>query len=271
MTQYIDLVNEKLTEYINTIENKELQEAIRYSLLPGGKRLRPLLLLTILNDLNVDLEDGINAACAIEMIHSYSLIHDDLPAMDNDDYRRGQLTVHKKFNESLAILAADALLTDAFRYFCKGKLPNEVLVKLVVLASKNAGCNGMVEGQVLDMAKYPNGLNLEDVKKIHLHKTKDLINLSMISAGIIANLNPDEINLLDDLSYYFGLAFQIKDDIDDAKEENSDIINDKATYPKVVGLEKSKEILKEYKQKSLEIIHQLFGEKDLYQLIERIL
>lgn len=271
MTEYIELVNIYLKEYVDSIENDKLRDAIEYSLFPGGKRLRPILLLSVLHDRNIDLQMGVYQACAIEMIHSYSLIHDDLPAMDNDDFRRGKPTVHRKYGEALAILAADALLTDAFAYFCKGNLDDSIKNKIVQLGSINAGSQGMVLGQVLDITTTCTNLSLEDVERIHLHKTKDLINLSLVSGGLIANFSEEELKLLEQLTYYFGLAFQIKDDIDDYSENGSDIINEKATYPIVLGLEKSKELLSDFKNKSLQITKELFKVQDLYELIERIL
>jgi len=255
-------IDQYLLEYVNSIENLELKEAIKYSIFPGGKRLRPLLLLTTLKDLNIDYKLGIYSACAIEMIHSYSLIHDDLPAMDNDDLRRGLPTVHVKYGEAMAILAADALLTDSFQFFCKGNIEDKIKNKLVVLASKNAGSSGMVMGQVLDI-KAVNKINkIEDLEKIHLHKTKDLINLAIIGGGLIANMSDSDLNLLEEFSYYFGLGFQIKDDINDL---------DKVSYPQIIGIEESKRILEEYKSKSLSIVKKLFDEKNLYQLVKRIL
>lgn len=270
MNIYIDLINKHLKDYLQTIENHQLQEVMEYSLFPGGKRFRPLLLLTLIDDCQIDLSLGINAACAVEMIHNYSLIHDDLPSMDNDDYRRGKLSVHKKYGEALAILAGDALLTDSFKFFGQGNLANDTKIKLVTLAAKNAGSNGMVHGQVLDMNPNHN-YSLEDVKMIHLHKTKDLINLAIMAGGLIANYATDQLAILEEISYYFGLAFQIKDDIDDYQENNSDLINQKATYPAVVGLEESKKNLINYKNKILNLTKNILGENKFYELVTRVL
>lgn len=270
MNIYIDLINKHLKKYLQTIENQQLQELMEYSLFPGGKRFRPLLLLTLIDDCQLSLDLGINAACGVEMIHNYSLIHDDLPSMDNDDYRRGKLSVHKQFGEALAILAGDALLTDSFKFFCKGDLDNDTKIKLVTLAAKNAGSNGMVYGQVLDMNPRDN-YSLEDVKKIHLHKTKDLISLSIMAGGLIANFDDNKLSVLEEISYYFGLAFQIKDDIDDYQEKSSDLINQKATYPAVVGLKESKRILIDYKNIILNLTKNILGENKFYELVTRVL
>lgn len=271
MNNLIDLVNSKLTCYVNSIPNESLKEVIKYALFPGGKRLRPLLLLCILDDLSLDVNLGINQAIAIEMIHNYSLIHDDLPSMDNDDFRRGRPTVHKQYDEAKAILAADALLTDAFYYFASGSITNKQKVEIIKLASFNSGSKGMVLGQILDISSNSNNISYEDVKEMHLHKTRDLIHLAIKSAGIIANLSDDKLSLLDELADYFGIAFQIKDDIDDFNEEGSDLKNNKATYPSVIGVEKSIQLLNDYKTKSLKICNNIFGERSLYRLIERIL
>jgi len=271
MEHIIDLINKQLLEYVNKIEDSNLKEVIHYALFPGGKRLRPLILLSILEDLNLDLESGINQAIAIEMIHNYSLIHDDIPAMDNDDYRRGRLTVHKKFGEAIAILAGDALLTDAFFYFSLGDISASQKLEIIQLASLNSGGNGMVYGQVLDIDANAKRLSLDEVKKIHFHKTRDLLHLAFISAGIIAKLDANKLNELTELANYFGLAFQLKDYIDDYSSENSDLKNQKATYPSLIGLEASKKLLDEYKTKCLEICKNILGERSLYKLIERIL
>jgi len=271
MEKLIDLVNTKLASYVNEINNNLLKEMIDYALFPGGKRLRPLILLCILNDKELDLELGINQAIAIEMIHNYSLIHDDLPSMDNDDYRRGRLTVHKKFGEANAILAGDALLTDAFKYFASGNLDATKKIEIVKLAVNNAGSNGMVLGQILDISSNNKQLTHAEVKEIHYHKTRDLIHIALRSGGIIANLNDSELTKLDELANYFGLAFQIKDDLDDINENKSDLKNMKATYPSTIGIAESINLLNEYKTKSLEICFNILGDRSLYKLIERIL
>lgn len=270
MRSLINLIDNSLESYIKELESIKLQEIINYALFPGGKRFRPLLLLAILMDLNVDPKLGINQAIAIEMIHNYSLIHDDLPAMDNDEYRRGKLTVHKKFNQADAILAGDALLTDAFKYFVAGNISDSKKVEIVKIASQNAGGNGMVYGQILDMDESGKE-SLEFVKKIHYHKTRDLIHLAIYSGGIIANLDKQSLNELSFLADYFGIAFQIKDDLEDYLDNKSDLSNNKITYPSVIGIDESKKILEQYKNKSLNICEKLLGKKLLYEIILRIL
>ncbi len=268
MIDYRILINSSLSEYIESIKHPNLKEAIAYALMPGGKRLRPSLTLTLLGDSGLDPAEGRYVAAAIEMIHTYSLIHDDLPALDNDDWRRGKPTLHKKFGEALAILAADALLTDAFAFFTKGPLKPEVKNALVSAASKSAGSNGMVQGQVLDIESTHLPLNINQVREIQLRKTRDLINLSVISGALIAELDPIVLQKLEEFSNNFGLAFQIKDDLEDQKERTSLEIN---TYPYLLGEEQARTLLKTYQEKSLLIISEIFGEKELYQLVARTL
>ena len=279
MTEYVSLINSALKNYLKKIENETLQKAIEYALFPGGKRLRPAIVLTILDDLKLDLNLGINQAIAIEMIHTYSLIHDDLPSMDNDTLRRGRPTLHIEFGEATAILAADALLTDSFFYFCQGAIPPIIKNEIVILASTNAGVNGMVKGQTLDMASSKKTLSTAEVEEIHLRKTRDLLNISIKIPAIIAGFDNKKLKLLDDLSFYFGLGFQIKDDINDlektslelGKDAQSDLKNDKATYPKIFGLARSKILLSTYKQEALNITKDLFGIGEFYKIIERTL
>jgi geranylgeranyl diphosphate synthase type II len=259
MEKHLDLINSAINEYLNEVENPELKAAIAYSLLPGGKRLRPLLLFALLTDLGLDPQMGLYPAFAIEMIHTYSLIHDDLPAMDNDDFRRGKPSLHRKFNEALAILAGDALLSDAFRYLLKTPVTPEKNLELIRLASVQIGSSGMVLGQVLDLAADP-----QTLEEIHLHKTGDLIRLTLLAGGIIAG--SEKLAELEELSYYFGLAFQIKDDLADYLQEQN-----KITHPLLYGSEKSAAVLADYRQKALGLTERMLGRKEMYQLIQRIL
>ncbi|NLW47504.1 MAG: polyprenyl synthetase family protein, partial [Firmicutes bacterium] len=254
-----DLLNKAIEEYLDGIQNLKLKETIGYSLLPGGKRLRPLLLFTLLSDLGEEPSKGLYPALAIEMIHTYSLIHDDLPAMDNDDFRRGKPSLHKKYNEALAILTGDALLSDAFRYFLKTPVETFKQVELIRIVSECIGSSGMVLGQVLDLAGDP-----KTIEAIHLHKTQDLFRLTLLSGGIIAGLT--NLAELDNLSFYFGHAFQIKDDLDDYLTEP-----DKITHPLVYGSENSRAVLAEYREMALMIVQNMLGRKEMYKLIQRIL
>ena len=272
MTELINLINRTLEEYTASLENQELKEAVNYTLFSGGKRLRPLLLLSVLADLDIDITLGQYPAAAVEMIHTYSLIHDDLPAMDDDDYRRGIPSLHKKYGEAIAILAADALLTDAFAVITRAPLPETTMIEIIRLVSAYCGGNGMVTGQVLDISSVNKKLNLSDVEEMYLRKTKDLFSLTVLTAGKIAQVTEEVYSALEQFSYYFGLAFQIKDDLEDiqiSKDGKSDLETNKATYPILVGIEPSKEIFSEYKEKALMIVKRTLGEKLTYQIVMR--
>ena len=168
---------------------------MNYSFLQAGKRMRPLLLLSKLLDYNIPYQSGFEAAAALEMIHTYSLIHDDLPAMDNDDYRRGELTNHKKFSEAIAILAGDALLTKAFELISFSQYSNNIKVNLVKHMSKYAGVNGMIYGQQLDIEHNEKAIEIDKLSNIHRYKTGRLFALSLGMAAIISE-NDQEIELL---------------------------------------------------------------------------
>ncbi|NLC54269.1 MAG: polyprenyl synthetase family protein [Erysipelothrix sp.] len=238
-----------LNEYNYGPKGKVL-DAVKYSVLNPGKRIRPMILLTILNDYQIDYKKGFSPALAIEMIHNYSLIHDDLPAMDNDDYRRGKLSTHKVYGEDIAILAGDALLTMAFNVISNDKcLDSDIKVKLISLLSKHAGIEGMIYGQQLDLTFEGKNIDITKIDEINIYKTSNLIIFSMLAAAIIANKEEDLI-ALEVLATKLGLAFQIQDDIFDVTKsfeeigkKPSDQVNDKSTYVKVLGLEKSSQVL----------------------------
>ncbi|WP_209970308.1 polyprenyl synthetase family protein [Paenibacillus eucommiae] len=236
---------------------EELRAAMGYSLMAGGKRLRPLLVLAAAEALRGSKEAALPVACAIEMVHTYSLIHDDLPAMDNDDYRRGKLTNHKVYGEALAILAGDALLTHAFHaaaqaYRIHG-VPAEQVLNIMDDLAVYAGACGMVGGQAADMLGEQGLTRLEDLQYIHTHKTSDLIVFSLLAGGRIAGANEKQLQALESFGYAIGLAFQIQDDILDVtgdeqklgKPTNSDEKQQKVTYPFFIGLEASEARVRE--------------------------
>lgn len=257
-TNEIELINHRLQEMLTSYQ--ELKDVMAYSLFTGGKRMRPLLVLLTLKDLGININLGLDVACAIEMIHTYSLIHDDLPAMDNDDYRRGKPTSHVVFGENIAILGGDALLTEAFKWLGKCSLSDDKKVKIITLAAQLAGANGMIRGQYLDLKVEPS--TLEMITLIHTHKTQDLITLALQSAAIIAN---DQDSCYEEIALNLGRAFQIKDDLDDeAKEEVTTMI-------KVIGKTKAQTLFKEYRAKCLQLINHKFGQHNLYQLVEMVL
>ena len=223
-----------------------LVESILYSVHAGGKRIRPLLLLELLEAFHAPiLEAHFQVAAALEMIHTGSLIHDDLPAMDNDDYRRGQLTNHKKFGEDLAILAGDSLFLDAFGCVVEADLPASIRVQLIALLSDASGTAGMVAGQVLDMEGEGASLTLDQLQVIHANKTGRLLAYPFQAAGILLELEPAVATLLEEIGLHLGLAFQIRDDILDVtadfaslgKTPQKDLQAEKSTYPALLGLD----------------------------------
>ena len=269
------------TNFFETELKKELQElsypetiakGMEYAVLNGGKRLRPFLLFATLELLNEDISKGVKSAIALEMIHSYSLVHDDLPALDNDDYRRGKLTTHKVFGEAEGILIGDSLLTYAFYVLSQKNLEflsSEQIVKIISKTSEYAGINGMIGGQMIDIESENKKIDLETLKYIHSHKTGKLIKLPIEIACIIANLGKDKREVLEEYADLIGIAFQVKDDILDVegtfedlgKPVGSDIDLHKATYPSILGMEESKKILNDTVEKAKKIIKSKFGEE----------
>lgn len=230
-----------------------LYDSMGYSLMAGGKRLRPILVLAALEALNIPVQRGIPYAVALEMIHTYSLVHDDLPAMDNDELRRGKPTNHVVYGEATAILAGDALLTRAFgliadSYANDPSVPAEVSLQLVSELAKRAGATGMVGGQMADIEGEGRQLTLDELEYIHRHKTGDLLVASLRGAGYIAQASKEQIDALTKYGVSIGLAFQIQDDIlnvegnaeELGKAVGSDANRGKATYPALLGLEQSK-------------------------------
>jgi geranylgeranyl diphosphate synthase type II len=231
-------------------EPEQLREAMRYSLLAGGKRLRPTLCLAACELAGGSAETALPTAVALEMIHTMSLIHDDLPAMDNDDLRRGRPTSHKMFGEAMAILAGDALLTRAFEMVARrspGVNP-ERLLAVVAELSQAAGAPGLVGGQVVDLASEGQDVNLSTLEYIHLHKTGALLRACVVCGALVGGANDDLLEALRIYARGIGLAFQIIDDILDVtassevlgKTAGKDLAADKTTYPKLLGLEESR-------------------------------
>ena len=253
MNDYIKLINDKLDEYIQIEYPQTILKSMKYTVMLNGKRLRPIMCLETCKMLGGEIEDALPTACAIEMLHAQTLIHDDLPCMDNDDYRRGKLTNHKVFGEAIAVLAGDALLTFAPQIISKYSSNLSPSTKLRVLNEyfNYAGARGVIAGQVVDI-ECENNPNIVDKEKIleylHLHKTSDLFQLAMRSGAIIAGAPDDKINIVTDFARNFGLAFQIADDILDevstfeqmGKTMGKDKIENKLTYVSLYGLEQAK-------------------------------
>lgn len=250
-----------------------LKESMLYSVTSGGKRIRPLIILLGLQDLGILSQKGLEVACAIEMIHTYSLIHDDLPAMDDDEYRRGKLTNHMVFGEATAILAGDALLTHAFDMVLNtNELENQKKVRILQEMVKAIGASGMVGGQILDMYYTANTPTVKELQEIHHLKTQELIRLCYFIVGEIADLHAASKSMLDLLAHHVGMAFQILDDLADFEILNSsDQLLHKATYPSVLGKEVALELYHKHKREALKLARELFVNKDSFVLIERIL
>jgi len=242
----------------------EVMRAMRYSVFAGGKRVRPILCLAACEAMGGDIERALPVACALECIHTYSLIHDDLPAMDDDDYRRGVPTCHKVFGEAMAILAGDGLLTFAFQLLSgvshnAGRRKSNSLEATQVIA-RAVGVHGMVGGQVVDMASEGKDADAGTVRYIHTHKTAALIDASIQAGALIAGGRRNKIESLGRYGEALGLAFQVVDDILDiegdpkkmGKATGSDIRKKKATYPSVYGLEESRTIAKKLIEEAID-------------------
>lgn len=262
----------------------ELISAILYSVDGGGKRIRPLILLDLLEGFGLELTDShFDVAASLEMIHTGSLIHDDLPAMDNDDYRRGCLTNHKKFDEATAILAGDSLFLDPFDLLAQTELSAEIRVQLIQALSHASGTFGMVGGQMLDMKGEGQELDLSQLAQIHEHKTGKLLTFPFVAAGIVAQQGLEVLDNLQEAGQLIGLAFQVRDDILDVtadfealgKTPGKDVVAGKSTYPALLGLDKSYDILEESLNKAEAIFQNLaesqgFKKDSVIEIIERL-
>lgn len=230
---------------------QQLFTAARYSLLAGGKRLRPILLLASIEALKGESENALSIAAAIEMVHTYSLIHDDLPCMDDDDFRRGKPSLHKAFSEAHAVLTGDFLLSHAFEIIAdEHRLNADQKVSLIALLAKSCGGSGMIAGQVMDIEAEGKSIDQETLQSIHKHKTGALITASVKMGGIVAHATAEEMDALELYGNAIGLAFQIVDDILDVsasiqkhgKTISSDVANNKTTYVTLLGINKAQEL-----------------------------
>ena len=255
------LVETALDRALPVIYPEKIYDAMRYSLLAGGKRLRPILCLATCELIGGTIDMAMPTACALEMIHTMSLIHDDLPAMDNDDYRRGKLTNHKVYGEDIAILAGDGLLAYAFEHVAMEtkNVPNDRLLRIVAILGRAVGAAGLVGGQVVDLESEGNtDVCLEILNFIHNHKTAALLEASVTSGSILAGVSDAELQKLTHYAQHIGLAFQIVDDILDitatqeelGKTAGKDLRAQKATYPSIWGLEESKQQAQSLVQKA---------------------
>ena len=273
------IVEDSLIELLENYRGKypeKLAEAMEYAVMNGGKRIRPILMYMI-----CDLFEKNNCksygkikeiANALEFIHCYSLVHDDLPAMDNDDYRRGKLTVHKKYNEAIGVLVGDVLLTEAFGIIANSKsLGDKNKVEIISKLSEYAGFFGMVGGQFVDMESENKKVEIDTLKYIHAHKTGKLLTAAIELPMIALDIEGKKREKMVEYSKLLGIAFQIKDDILDIEgnfeeigKKSNDVQNEKTTYPSIFGLEKSKKLLQEYLEKAKKIIEDEFEGNQLF-------
>lgn len=254
MNNYIELVNDKLDEFIQIEYPEKIFKSMKYTVTLPGKRLRPVMCLETCRMFGGDIEDALPTACAIEMLHAQTLIHDDLPCMDNDDFRRGKPTNHKVFGEAIAVLAGDALLTYAPQIITKysKNLSPSVLIRVLNEYFNFAGARGVIAGQVVDIesenAQIPDEDKEKTLEYLHLHKTSDLFQLAMRTGAIIAGADDEKINAVTEFAKTFGLAFQVADDILDevstfeqmGKTLGKDKEENKLTFVSLYGLEEAK-------------------------------
>ena len=269
--EYREYIEDYLERYYNRFDSapqKILFDSMKYSLLAGGKRLRPIFAFEFCRLCGEDWKTAAPFAGAIEMIHTYSLIHDDLPCMDNDDYRRGRLTNHKVYGEAMAVLAGDDLLTDAFALASTAQLPNPADMALAIgVLSENAGSLGMVGGQVLDILSEERECSEQEVLDIQSRKTGALINAACVLGAIAGGAGEEQINAAAGFAGCLGLAFQIRDDmldvIGDAGELGKAVGHDagKNTFVRLYGLEKCEELVQKYTNEAIDRLR-IFDDTD---------
>lgn len=260
MEEQLPIIESHMYEFVEDLTAPtSLKEAMLYSLKAGGKRVRPLFVIAVMEYLNNPTKAGYTVGAAVEMIHTYSLIHDDLPSMDNDDFRRGKPTNHKVFGEAAAILAGDALNTLPFGILARlENVSAEQKVELIRLLSETAGAEGMVGGQVLDIEGEKRQLTLDELVRVHENKTGAILRFSIEAGAILAGATQEQSNLFVEYAYHIGLAFQIKDDILDiegtteelGKTAGKDVASEKSTYPALLTLDGAKEKLAEHAAKA---------------------
>ena len=263
------LVDEALDGcFIERCEQSELLEAMRYSLLAGGKRIRPVLLLAFCLACGGREEDALPAACGIEMLHTYSLIHDDLPCMDDDDLRRGRPTCHKVFGETNAVLAGDALQAAAFCQVLSSPCPAERTAAMAMTLSEAAGERGMCAGQYLDTCGYGEEEKTKDLALIHSLKTGALLRAACVMGVQCAGGTPDQISAAEEYAYHLGMAFQIRDDVLDeistaeelGKPVGSDAAGGKTTFASLYGIEECARLVEEHTQKAVDALGRAFAD-----------
>lgn len=276
---YIEFIEKHLDKYLEVKYPEKIYKSMRYSVLASGKRLRPVMCLEACRIFGGKVEDAIKCACAIEMLHVQSLIHDDLPCMDNDDYRRGKLTNHKAFDEATAVLAGDALLSFAPQMIIRDdKLSDEVKLKVLNEFFTAAGVDGIISGQIVDLESEGKSINEETLEYLQTYKTSALFKFALKAGAIIAGANDIQIADMEKLGQKFGLAFQICDDILDetstfeelGKTVGKDKNAHKQTYTAIHGLEKSKKNVICLLDECCDIIEQYQSSVILKQIIDEV-
>jgi geranylgeranyl diphosphate synthase type II len=284
LTPYLKSKRKQIDTFLDqclqhTPGSSRLIAAMRYSLMAGGKRLRPVLCLAGAEAVGGKAKDALGAACALEMIHTYSLIHDDLPAMDNDDLRRGKPTCHIAFDEATAILAGDALLTMAFKILSSIEHVDERRIskwfRVLHRIACAAGYEGMIEGQMRDIAAENTSLSLDELEKLHALKTGALIEASVYSGALLGGGSLNQIEQLEIYAHCIGLAFQVKDDVLNVEGDpeilgkgvGTDEIRQKSTYPSIMGLEKSKSFARELVNQALRALESFDHRSDSLRAI----
>ncbi|MGG0657826.1 polyprenyl synthetase family protein [Rummeliibacillus pycnus] len=273
MKENIPVVEKRMNDLVKEITAPEiLKESMLYSLNAGGKRVRPLFVLAVMDHFNVKDDAAYTVGAVIEMIHTYSLIHDDLPSMDNDDYRRGKLTNHKVYGDAFATLAGDALNTIAFGILARmEQVDAKKRLELIDKLSVAAGAEGMVGGQILDIEGETKQLTLEELEKVHVNKTGAILRFSIESGAILAGVSDEEKAILVEYAHHIGLCFQIQDDILDivgtseqlGKTAGKDVASDKSTYPALLTLDGAKEKLHAHYHLAIEALEKLPSESNL--------
>lgn len=285
LSEYIEFTEVNLKKYNShsseTEPQKNLIDAMNYSLEAGGKRIRPVLVYAFCEALGGDFRKAAAPACAIEMIHTFSLIHDDLPAMDNDDFRRGRPSCHKAFGEAMAILAGDALSVLPFEIIaCDEFLTAEQKVKIISVLAKAVGKNGMIGGQVIDMENEERtDVDEDNLRNMYRNKTGQLIAVSCIMGGICAGASDKQLEIAAEYAFRLGLAFQIVDDILDVtssaevlgKPIGSDAEENKTTFVTLYGVERAQEIASEITDEAIELLDRIENSSFLCELTETLL
>lgn len=263
MDNLVEQINTRLQTILNTYQDSRVKDAMVYSLQAGGKRIRPAMMLQVIRSYGLGWQAYLDIACAIEMIHTYSLIHDDLPGMDNDALRRGKPTCHVQFDEATAILAGDGLLNEAVNIILNTDVTSDLKVALLKILYQAAGVNGMILGQSLDLKFEQQKANQQELDLIHRHKTGDLISAALMMGACIANKADQSV--WQEIGYKIGLAFQIQDDVLDVigdskilgKKVGSDEENHKSTYVTLMGVEKSSQEANRLFKEAMELIYKL--------------